>query len=132
MREIKINDQVTVIYHDWHCVSHFSDGTSFGAYAHDTHHYHVISHRTGYGDDIHLYAKEHEVIHHLVGELFYHGVSPILWALAHGGQVSNEEAVKEEALVLLIQRWIRANERPIVSGANWDAIKTRALMLLDV
>ena len=130
MTTIQINDRVRVEYVDWGCMSYFSDGSEFGAHAHDTHHYHVIAHRSGYGDDIWRYANEHEVIHHLVGEIFYDGVSPIIWALAHGSDVTPEEAAKEEAMVMLIQRWVRANERPIIGGIDWDSIKARAIELL--
>ena len=130
MTTLIINDEVTMVYADWGCMSYFWDGTEYGAHAHDTHHYHVISHRSGYGDDIWKYAREHEVIHHLVGEYFFDAVSPIVWNLAHGLPISPEEAVKEEALVMLVQRWVRANERPIIGGFDWDALKERALGLL--
>ena len=119
-----------VEYNDWGCMSHFNDGSSFGAHPHDTPHYHVISHRTGYQDDILAYAREHEIVHHIVGEYFFGGVSPIIWALAHGHGVTAEEAAKEEALVMLVQRFLRANERPIIGGINWDEIKHRALEVL--
>jgi hypothetical protein len=130
MTSIVVNNRVRVQYCDWGCVSYFSDGTEFGAHAQHDHHYYVISHRSGYGDDVDRYAREHEVVHHLAGELFFGGVSPVLWALAHGEDVTPEAAAIEEAIVMLIQRWIRANERPIIGGIDWDALKARAIELM--
>jgi hypothetical protein len=130
MTTIQINEDVRVEYVDWGCMSYFWDGTEYGAHAHDTHHYHVISHRTGYGDDIWRYAREHEVFHHLVGEIFYGDVSPILWNLAHNLPIRDEDAALEEAMVMMCQRWVRANERPIIGGIDWDGFKRRAIELL--
>ncbi len=59
---------VSVVYTPEGCVSHLSDGTSYGAVPHDTPHYHVVAHRCGYGDDLLAYCREHEVCHHLLSE----------------------------------------------------------------
>jgi hypothetical protein len=118
-----------VIYTDVGCETRYDDGTAFGAHPHDTHHYHVIAHRLGYGDDILSYAREHEVCHHLVGETFFGGPSPVVWALAHGQQVDPSAAALEEAMVMAVQRWVRANERPIIGGVDWNALRYRALAL---
>jgi hypothetical protein len=130
MRTITL-PHATVTYTPEGCYSTFTDGSSYGALPHDSHHYHVIAHRCGYGDDILAYAREHEVFHHIVGEHFYGGVSPVLWALAHGREISAEEAALEEAMVMTLQRWVRAGERPIIGGLDWDGLKASALDLLD-
>lgn len=112
------------------CASVYADGASFGALPHDTHHYHVIAHRCGYGDDILRYCREHEVCHHVVGEFFYGGRSPILWALAHDEPVEPAAAALEEAMTMAVQRWVRAAERPIIGGVAWDAVRDRVLAVL--
>jgi hypothetical protein len=114
------------------CVSRFEDGTSFGAHPHDTPHYHVIAHRCGYGDDLLAYCREHEVCHHLICEWLYGAPSPILWKLAHGEELPPGYAAFEEFAAQALQRWVRANERPIIGGVDWDGIKIRAEVLLGV
>jgi hypothetical protein len=135
----------TVTYTPEGCVSTFADGTSYGAHPHDTPHYDEIARRCGYlgahrwghlhpwlsADARLAYCREHEVFHHSVGEHFYGRVSPVLWALAHGRDVSPEEAALEEAMVMTLQRWVRAGERPIIGGVDWDGLKRQALGLLD-
>lgn len=44
--------------------------------------------------------------------------------------LSGRESVEEEIAAQVLQRWLRANERPIVSGVDWDAMKRDALELL--
>lgn len=126
----------------------YDDGTTWGAQPHDTLHYDEIAGRCGYHPSSWLaltvaggaaraaarlaYCREHEVVHHLVGEVFYGGPSPVLWALAHGRDVEPQAAALEEAMVMLVQRWVRAGERPIIGGVNWDGLKARALALLEV
>lgn len=114
---------------DWGCVSWFADGASYGAHPHDTPEYREIAARCGYGDDVLAYAREHEVCHHLIGEELY-GVSRVLWPLAHGREPDRTEAAGEEALAMMAQRWIRAGERPMVPGLDWDGLKRRAVELL--
>ncbi len=121
----------TVAYSPDGAISTYADGASYGAQPHDTHHYHLVAHRCGYGDDVMAYAREHEVFHHLVGARFYGGPSPVLWALAHGQDVTPEAAAVEEAMVMTCQRWVRANERPIIGGVDWDGFRGQALGLLD-
>lgn len=115
---------------EWGCVSRFDDGSSFGAHEHQTPHYHVISHRCGYGDDLRAYCIEHEFSHHFLAERLGGGVSPIIWALAHRETPEPGAAAIEELAVQAFQRWLRANERPIVGGTDWDALKRDALALL--
>lgn len=108
----------------------YADGTSYAAQPHDTHHYAVIAHRCGYGDDILAYAREHEACHHIAAEWICGWTSKVLWPLAHGREPDPYDAISEEALTMTFQRWLRANERPIIGGVNWDGLKGRALALL--
>lgn len=124
------------------CYSTFADGSSYGAHPHDTPHYDEIAKRCGYWEQWPglgpilraqarlRYCREHEVFHHIVGQHFYGGVSPVLWQLAHGGEPHPCEAALEEAMVMMLQRWVRANERPIIGGVDWDVLKRRALEVL--
>lgn len=41
------------------------------------------------------------------------------------------EALFEEMAVQTFQRWMRANERPILAGVDWDALKADALTLIE-
>jgi hypothetical protein len=111
----------------------FPDGTSVPAVWHSQDfHYRVISHRLGYGDDIAAYAFEHEVCHALVEERFYDRPSRVLWALAHGSMLSGKDAAYEEIAAQTLQRWLRANERPILSGIDWDRLKADALRMFEL
>src|SRR5436305_10212291 len=98
---------------------------------HNTPHYYVIAHRCGYGDDVMAYCREHEFFHEWLSEIMYDTPSPVLWALANGRVLSGPRSIMEELLVQAFQRWVRANERPIVSGGKWDEWKAEALRLLD-
>lgn len=120
----------TVTYTQEGCFTSYDDGTSYGAHPHDTHHYYVIAHRCGYGDDVLAYAREHEACHHIVGHWIKQGGSDVIGPLAHGVQPDPVKAVMEEAMTMIFQRWLRANERPIIGGVDWDGLKVRALTLL--
>lgn len=108
----------------------FQDGTFIDSIPHDTHHYHVIAHRLGYGDDIMAYSREHDVCHAIMAEWFGDVPSPIFWAMAHGEPHDHWGDVYEELAVMALQRFVRANERPIVADVDWDALKARALEVL--
>jgi hypothetical protein len=120
-----------VEFEDWGCRITYPDGAEVCATPHDTHHYHIIAHRCGYGGDILRYCQEHELAHLFVGEWFGNGTSHVLWELAHGRNPDIGIAIQEEATSQLLQRWWRANERPIIGDADWDAIKRDALALMD-
>jgi hypothetical protein len=110
------------------CISTFADGASFGAFPHGWEpHYHVISHRTGYADDVLTYCREHELAHHVVEECLFDRPSRILWALAHGEPLSGPESAYEELMAQSLQRFARAGERPIIGGVDWDAVRARFL-----
>jgi hypothetical protein len=98
---------------------------------HKTPHYHVIAHRCGYGDNVSRYCIEHEFAHCFVEERLFGRPSQVLWGLAHHQPVTTSLALYEEATAQMFQRWLRANERPILAGVDWDGLKRDALELLD-
>jgi hypothetical protein len=122
----------TLTKYDGGCFTSYDDGSSYGAHHHDTPHYHVISHRCVYGDDLARYCFEHEACHHIVAEWIGGHTSKVLWQLARGRDPDPYDATSEEALAMTFQRWLRANERPIIGGVDWDGLKARALALLGV
>lgn len=112
-------------------ITRFPDGTDIEAQPHDTYHCHVISHRLGYGDNILRYCQEHEFAHSYIAECLFDRPSLVLSSLAHGVQLSGRNSAYEEIAAQVLQRWLRTHERPILSGVNWDRVKTEALGLLD-
>lgn len=114
----------------WLCTV-FPDGSEYGAHPHATPHYHVIAHRCGYGDDLWRYCLEHEFAHSFVCEWLRDRPSLVLSEMAAGRVPDPGQAVLEEMAAQQFQRWLRANERPIVSGVDWDGMKASALDLLD-
>lgn len=112
--------------------SYFPDGSCYGAMPHDEPHYHAIAHRLGYEGDILRYCQEHELAHHLIAEEFG-SHSLVLWALAHGENVSAPFAAAEEALAMALQRYVRTSEHPFVDRVDWHRLRDRMLgMLSDV
>lgn len=108
----------------------FRDGTGCAASSHQTAHYHVIAHRLGYGDDVDAYCFEHEFAHAFVEQEMHDRPSRVLWGLAHGKMLRGTDAAYEEIAAQTLQRWLRTNERPILSGVDWDGFKAKALALL--
>lgn len=149
MKDVTRLDYAEVVLTPDGCYSRFADGSTWGSQPHDTPHYLEIATRCGYlgletvttwpldptdeqcAAARLAYCREHEVCHHVVGAVFYKGPSPVLYALAHGGDVTPEQAALEEAMVMTLQRWFRAGERPIIGGVDWDALKLRLALLLD-
>jgi hypothetical protein len=109
----------------------FPDGTYAPATAHQTDDYREVTRRLGYGDDVMAYCREHEVLHSFTAEWLFDKPSAVLWAIAHDRMLSGHDSVYEEVFAQTAQRWIRAGERPIVSGVNWFGFRQRALELLD-
>ncbi len=133
MKEGRISIGSAVLeYHKWGCRTVFADGAAVDSIPHpNDHHYTVIAHRCGYGDDVWAYCVEHDAMH-LFCEYWFHGrPSQVLWALAHGKMLSGKEAAYEESMAQVAQRWVRANEQPILSGVDWFAFKQAALRLLE-
>lgn len=119
-----------VAYTDWGCETIYEDGASYGAHPHDNPHYHLIAARCGYDGDLLAYAREHEVAHHVMSEWAQGVTSRVLWPLAHGAEPIPAEAMLEELAAMAFQRWLRANERPIIGGVDWGGLKARALAIL--
>lgn len=113
-----------VEYTDWGCTSRFEDGTKVDAIPHPWDHcYSIIAMRCGYGFDLLAYCQEHELAHHVVGEFLLGRPSPVLWGLAHEQPLPANEAAFEEMMAQALQRFVRAAERPIIGGVDWDALK---------
>lgn len=108
----------------------FRDGCVVTARPHVTEHYHVISHRLGYEDDILAYCREHEFSHAFLEEKLYHRPSQVLWNLAHGLAIEDRVHVYEELAAQTFQKWLRSSERPITSGVDWIGLKREAIALL--
>jgi hypothetical protein len=51
--------------------------------------------------------------------------------MARGGEPDRGRATYEEMMVQGVQRLLRAAERPIIGGVDWDALRSDALTLLD-
>jgi hypothetical protein len=119
-----------VDFTEWGCRTVFENGAYADAIPHDTHHYHVIAHRLGYGDNILKYTQEHEFCHSFLEERFHDRPSQVLWGVAHQNMLKGPAAAYEEMAVQQFQRWMRANERPIVSGVDWDTLKREAMEML--
>lgn len=121
----------TVERTDFGCVTRFDDGTYVNSTFHPKDpHYHVIAHRCGYEDDLHRYCVEHEAVHCLLSERLHGRASPVLWALAHGAELAGPDAAFEELAVQAFQRYLRANEQPIVGAVDWGVLKREAEVLL--
>lgn len=111
-------------------VSHFPDGSSWGALPHDEPHYHYLALRYGHSGDLRAYCRAHELCHHLIAEAFG-SHSPVLWALAHGEQPPRMIAAAEEALAMTLHRFVMLAEPPLIEGLDWKALKTRFEELLS-
>lgn len=121
----------SVEVHEHGCTSFFVDDTRVEAVPHPwDHHYSVIAHRCGYGDDLHRYCVEHEVAHHVVCETLLGEASPVLWGIAHGEPLPPEKAAFEEMMAQGLQRYARAAEEPIIGGIDWQAMRNRFLQVL--
>lgn len=114
------------------CDTHFHDGAVAGSCWHDTHHYAIIASRLGYGDDLLAYTREHEFAHNWVAEKLFDAPSAVLWGVAHNAMPTGRQSAYEECFAQTFQRFLRANERPILSGLpKLDAWKAEALDLLS-
>lgn len=114
------------------CIVCFEDGFTVEGHAHPGNiHYHVIAARLGYGDDVLAYSREHDFAHLFIEECLHNRPSQVLWHVAHGSPLSGPESIYEELAAQSFQAWLRANQRPITSGVDWDALKRDALAMLD-
>jgi hypothetical protein len=116
---------------DFGCTVRMNDGgEDVSAWPHQTADYNLIAHRCGYGYDILAYCREHEFCHLFVEQEFHRRPSFILHSLANGYVPSGREAAYEELMAQSFQRFLRANERPMIGGVKWDDLKARALHML--
>lgn len=113
------------------CEVEYQDGSIVSAWPHDEHHYYVISHRCGYGDDVLAYCREHEFVHEFLQEKLAGRPSQVLFPLAHERVPRQAVAVQEEALTQMFQRYLRGGEEPIIGGVDWAGLKREALDALD-
>jgi hypothetical protein len=121
-----------VSWTDYGCITRFEDGTEVECWPHETPHYRIVAARLGYGDDILAYSREHDAAHSMLAEWMFDKPSPILWGVAHAAELSGPESVGEEATVQAFQAFLRANQRPILSGLpDIDAWKAQALAMID-
>jgi hypothetical protein len=97
----------------------------------EDHHYHVIAHRCGYGDDLPAYCREHDFTHIFLCDRLLDSPSPVLAAQCLREAIDANEVAFEELAVQAFQRWLRANEEPIVAGIDWQSLKREALELLN-
>lgn len=131
MKTLKMKHGTLRAYNGYVTVE-FEDGTKATAIPHPhDHHYYVIAHRCGYGDDIFAYCIEHEFVHMFLAQELCDSPCPILWELAHGGLFPSHAAVLWESLTQTFQRWLRASEEPIIGGADWGAMKAKALVAIN-
>lgn len=91
-------------------------------------HYHVIAHRCGYADDLLAYCREHDLAHAVVAEEFMKEPSYVLRCSALEQQPQDRaRVIYEECMVQMLQRWVRANERPIIEGWSWSVLRVMFL-----
>jgi hypothetical protein len=75
--------------------------------------------------------SEHELCHLALEEWLHDRPSRILWGLAHGAPLPPHECAYEELAAQALQRFVRAAERPIVGGVDWDALRAFTLAKLE-
>lgn len=120
----------TIEWTNFGCTTRFRDAREASAWPHDSHDYSVIAHRCGYEYDVMAYCREHEFCHSFVEEKLNDRPSPVLWHAAHPPILLGNLSAQEEMSVQAFQRFLRANERPIVSGVKWDELREEALTML--
>lgn len=111
-------------------VSHFGDGSSYGAQPHDEPHYHFLAYRYGHEGDTLAFCRAHELCHHLIAEAFSCH-SPVLWALAHDEKPTPMIAAAEEALAGVLHRYVMTGEPPLIEGVDWPRLRSRFRYLMN-
>jgi hypothetical protein len=112
-------------------VTHWPDGSRWGALPHDEPHYHYLAYRYGHDGDTAAYCRDHELCHHLIGEAFG-SHSLVIWSLAHGEQPAPMVAAAEEALAHTLHRYAMTGEPPLIEGVDWDGLRDKFLTLKGV
>lgn len=111
-------------------VTVFPDGATWAVQPDEAAAYREMTHRLGYEGDTLRFCREHELAHHVVAEGFG-SHSWVLWAKAHGEEITPVVWAAEEGLVMHLLRYARTGQHPCVSGADWDWLLTRFLTLAD-
>lgn len=112
-------------------VSHFPDGSSWGALPHpEKPHYQHLAFAYGHEGDTLAYCRCHELAHHVIAEGFG-SHSLVLWSLAHGEKPAPMIAAAEESLAMNLHRYAMTNDHPQVDGVDWHALRARFLGLID-
>lgn len=112
-------------------MTHFPDGTSWGAQPHpEMPHYVHLAYRMGHEGDVLAYCRFHELAHHVVAEAFG-SHSLVLWALAHGEEPTPMIAAAEESLAMNLHRYVMTREPPCVAGVDWPKVRERFLSVLS-
>jgi hypothetical protein len=133
LREVRMLQlkHASIKWTDFGCTV-FIGGKEIGAWPHpEMTDYHVVAARLGYQYDLLRYCREHELAHLLVEEWFHDRPSQVLAALAAGKMLSGKKAVYEESMAQQLQAFVRANQRPIVGGVDWDGLKARFLECVE-
>jgi hypothetical protein len=114
-------------------VTHFIDGSHYGAQPHYTEAYIALANRLGY-NDIWDYCQEHEFCHNFIAEEIFGEPSRVLWALAHNKKAATKDILAEEALSIHFQAFIRNNwiMPATAPGVDWWALRNKAKELLQI
>lgn len=87
--------------------------------------------RFGYDGDILRYTQEHDFSLAFISQYLVNGTSDTLWCYAHNREPNRDGRLYEELFAQYIQRWARADERPLISGIDWDEMKRQYLLYVD-
>jgi hypothetical protein len=119
--------------HSGEAVTHFIDGTHYGAQPHYTDAYIALARRLGY-DDVESYCQEHEFMHNFIAEEVFGEPSRVLWALAHGKKAATKDILAEEALSIHFQAFLRNDwiMPATAPGVDWWALRDKAKELLQI
>lgn len=113
---------------DYGALSIFPDGKECGAWPHpDDADYCLLADRLGYDRDVMAFCREHELAHHMVEQHIHDRPSQVLRAVADGNPLSWPQAAYEEIAAQALQALARKNERPIIGGFDWQAMRAEFL-----
>jgi hypothetical protein len=122
-----------ITFYSWGCETVFdSGGKPVRSTPHpEDHHYHIISHRCGYLDDIRSYCWEHDLAHLFIEQYLFDRPSRVLLSIAEERTLYGAESMYEEVAAQTLQAFARANVEPIVAGVHWRALKREFISLAD-
>jgi hypothetical protein len=122
-----------ITFYSWGCETNFSHGRKpVRSTPHpEDPHYHIISHRCGYLDDVRSYCWEHDLAHLFIEERLFDRPSRVLLAVAQERTLSGDESMYEELAAQSLQAFVRANVEPIVAGVDWRKLKHDFLAMLE-